>query len=258
MNWRVSTTLLLASVIFREVSMIIRLLLISSVFFSLAAQAEKYNLVSIVGLYEQQVGQIVLPEVYKKLAIDITITAMPGNRAMLEAVSGRKDGEIMRIWSYGIEHPDMLRVPTPYYELETMAFFKEGDDIYVKSAEDLANYSVLKVRGVKHTNNITAGLEHVYDYDDTETMLRALSSHQNKVALTHTVDGIFSIKKFDLKGIQRISKPLAIFPLYHYVHKNNAHLVQRLDQVLVAMKESGELNKLIALAEKKVLENNGI
>lgn len=236
--------------------MFIRLLLILSVFLGPAAKAEEYDLVSIVGLYEQQVGQIILPEVYKKLGIDITITAMPGKRAMLEAVSGRKDGEIMRIWSYGIEHPETVRIPTPYYKLETMVFFKEGHDVHVDSAEDLANYSVLKVRGVKHTNNITAGLENVYDYDDTESMLRALSKHRNNIALTHTVDGLFSINKFRLQGIRWLDKPLAIFPLYHYVHKKHAHLVERLDKVLIEMKRSGELDKLIILAEKKVLKNN--
>ena len=238
--------------------MFIRFFLILFVFLSLSSKASDYDLVSIAGLYEQQVGQIVLPEVYKKLGIDITITAMPGKRAMLEVVSGRKDGEIMRIWSYGIEYPETIRIPTPYYKLETMAFFQEGDDIQVKSAKDLANYSVLKVRGVKHTDNITAGLENVYDYDDTESMLRALSTHGKKVALTNTVDGIFSIKKFELGGIQRIESPLAIFPLYHYVHKKNAHLVERLDQAIRAMKDSGELDKLIALAEQKVFENNGM
>jgi hypothetical protein len=116
-----------------------RYFLLLFVFLSLFSQAEEYDLVSIEGLYEQQVGQLILPVIYKKLGLDITITAMPGKRAMLEAVSGRKDGEIMRIWSYGIEHPETLRVPTPYYQLETVAFYKEGADVDVTSTKDLAN-----------------------------------------------------------------------------------------------------------------------
>lgn len=238
--------------------MIPRYCLILIVFLSLPIKAEEYNLVSIVGLFEQQVGELVLPEVYKKLGIDITITAMPGKRAILETVSGRKDGEIMRIWSYGNEHPETIRVPTPYYQLETMAFFKEGSNVAVKSVKDLARYSVLKVRGVKHTNNITSGLTNVYDYDDTQSMLRALSTGRDGVALTHTADGLFSILKFKLKGIMLIDSPLATFPLYHYVHKKNSHLVERLDKTIRAMKKSGELEEFIALAEKKVFEKHGI
>lgn len=34
---------------------------------------------------------------------------------------GGTDGEIMGIWSYGIDNPDMIRVPTAYYYLQTGA-----------------------------------------------------------------------------------------------------------------------------------------
>lgn len=238
--------------------MITRYFLLLFVFLSLFSRAEEYDLVSIEGLYEQQVGQLILPVIYKKLGLDITITAMPGKRAMLEAVSGRKDGEIMRIWSYGIEHPETVRVPTPYYQLETVAFYKDGADVDVASTKDLANYSVLKVRGVKHTNNITDGLTSVYDYDDTESMLRALNTSRNSIALTHSADGLFSISKHKLEGIQLINPPLATFPLYHYVHRKNSHLIEGLDKAINAMKDSGELAAVIAAAEEKVFAQYGM
>jgi ABC-type amino acid transport substrate-binding protein len=238
--------------------MIARYFLLLMLFIGQPSKAEEYNLVSIEGLFEQQVGEIILPEVYKKLGIEITITAMPGKRAIQETVSGRKDGEIMRIWSYGTEHAETIRVPTPYYQLETMAFFKEGTGIDVTSIKDLARYSVLKVRGVKHTNNITSALTNVYDYDDTQSMLRALSTGRDSVALTHTADGLFSIIKFKLEGVMLIDEPLATFPLYHYVHRKNAHLVGQLDQTIKAMKASGELEELIKFAEQKVFNKHGI
>lgn len=97
-----------------------------------------------------------------------------------------------------------------------MPFYKKDSGIVINSAEDLAKYSVLKVRGVKHTNNITAGLVNTYDYDDTKSMLNALDKHRGNVALTHTGDGLFVI-----------DKPLSILALYHYVHKKNAHLVEK-------------------------------
>lgn len=238
--------------------MIARYCLLLFVFLSLLSQAEGYDLVSIEGLYEQQVGELILPVIYKKLGLDVTITAMPGKRAMLETVSGRKDGEIMRIWSYGIEHPETLRVPTPYYQLETVAFYKEGADVDVASTKDLANYSILKVRGVKHTNNITVGLTSVYDYDDTASMLRALDTSRNSIALTHSADGLFSISKHKLEGIQLVDPPLATFPLYHYVHQKNSHLIERLDNTIRAMKDSGELAEAIAAAEKEVFAKHGM
>ena len=74
--------------------------------------AEEYHFVSINNLIEQEVGRIVLPQVYKSLGIDITIVPMPGQRAQYEASSGNRDGEIMRIFTYGLENPTTHRVPT--------------------------------------------------------------------------------------------------------------------------------------------------
>lgn len=233
-------------------------ILIVSVLLTQPSRAEEYHFVSISGLYEQQVGQIIVSQIYKNLGIDISITHMPGNRAILETVSGRMDGEIMRIESYGRDHPQVLRVPTPYYNLATMVFYKKGSGIVVNSAEDLAKYSVLKVRGVKHTNNITAGLTNVYDYDDTESMLKALDKNRDNVALTHTGDGLFVIEKYQIANIEHRVKPLSVWPLYHYVHKKNAHLVEKVDRIIREMKASGELDKLTKRAEKKVFELHGL
>lgn len=233
--------------------MIIRFLFILCLIPSV--NAEQYHFAAISDLYEQKVGEIILTHVYQKMGIDIQVTGMPGNRAAIETTKGRVDGEIMRIWSYGIDNPDVIRVPTPYYFLETMAFYKEGSDVVVNSAEDLAKYSVLKVRGVKHTNIITKGLDNVYDYDDTKSMLNALDEHRSNVALTHKGDGVFAISQYKIEHVIPAKKPLAVFSLYHYIHKKNAHLVERVNRILLDMKKSGELNTLILKAEKQVFES---
>ena len=220
-----------------------------------ASYAADYDFVAIESLYEQKVGAIVMRKVYEKLGLSISIEPLPGKRAIAETISGRKHGEIMRIWTYGEEHKEVIRVPTPYYQLETMVFYKVGDDIDVKQRQDLKNYAVLKVRGVKHTNNITSGLEDVYDYDTTELMLKALRNNTGTLALTHTADGIFTARKFRLDDIRMTHKPLAELDLYHYVHRSQGHLVEKVDRVLNEMKVSGELSKVIKEAEEKVAES---
>lgn len=221
---------------------------------SLFCQSQLYEFVSIENLYEQKVGAIVLTEVYRQLGIPMSIQPMPGKRAIAEAVSGRKDGEIMRIWTYGVEHPELIRVPTPYYQLETMGFHKEGSGVSVKVIDDLKSYEIFKVRGVKHTNNITAGLNNVYDYDNTKEMLSALRDDRPAIALTHTGDGIFTMNKYKIFGLSMISEPLAELKLYHYIHHSHRELVNKVDKALLKMKLSGELDKIIRDAEKRVSE----
>jgi polar amino acid transport system substrate-binding protein len=214
--------------------------------------AQDYDLASIEGLFEQRVGEKILPDVYDKLGLKITISAMPGNRAQREAVLGRKDGEIMRIWGYGLENPTMIRVPTPYYKLETMAFVHKNSQFVLESKADLANYNILRVRGVKHTNNITRGLTHVFDYDDTLSMMLALEGKHTSIALTNTTDGFYAIKKLHIDYIKALPPALATLNLYHYLNEKNAALVPKLDAVIKAMKKSGELDTLLRQAEADV------
>ena len=219
------------------------------------ASAQTYHFVAIENLYEQQVGAIIIAELYKRLDIDISIQPMPGKRAIAEATSGRKDGEIMRIWTYGEEHPELIRVPTPYYQIETRGFFKAGSRVQAETVDDLKRYEVFKVRGVKHTNNITAGLDNIYDYDNTEMMLKALHKSRPSIALTHTADGMFTAKKHRIKGIEMLAEPLAKLELYHYLHNSKRHLVDKVDAMIQAMKSRGDLEKLIQQAEAQVAEN---
>ncbi|UJF21211.1 substrate-binding periplasmic protein [Shewanella sp. OMA3-2] len=226
---------------------------LTAVLLSSFSHAEEYHFASIESLFEQQVGQIVLPEIYSKLGIDITITPMPGKRAQRAALYGKTDGEIMRIWSYSEENPTMLRVPTAYYQLETMAFVHKDSNIVLKSKVDISKYNILKIRGVKHTNNITADLRNVFDYDNTQTMMQALRDNPSSIALTNTADGLYTIKKLNIDYVKALPPALATLDLYHYVNQKHAALVPRLDTVIKTMKQSGELDKLLRKAEAEVL-----
>jgi polar amino acid transport system substrate-binding protein len=234
-----------------------RLLVCFLVIFPLFSNANEFEYASIEGLFEQKVGEIVLPQIYQKLGLSISITAMPGKRAQMEAIMGRKDGEIMRIWTYGIENPNMVRVPTSYYHLETMAFVHKDSPIKLKSKADLRKYNVLKVLGVKHTNNITRGLTHVYDFNNTQEMFMALGEKRTSLALTNTADGLYMIQKLGLTQLVALRPALASLELYHYIHpaviEENPSLLQGLDATIQAMKQNGELAVLLSQAEEQVL-----
>jgi len=215
--------------------------------------AQEYFFVSIQDLIEQEVGRLIIPEIYKKLNLKATISPVPGKRAQFLASSGTKDGEIMRIWTYGIENPTTIRVPTPYYYLETMAFIKKGSGIVINNKKDLSKYKLVKVRGVKHTNNITKGFSNVHDLNSTETMMKFLQAGRADVALTNTVDGMLVLKKFGIKNIVPIKKPLAVLDLYHYIHEKHKALVPKVDDVIKELKASGELKRIIQNAENRVI-----
>jgi hypothetical protein len=215
-----------------------------------------YNFASIEYLIEQEVGRIVLPQIYKNIGIEITVTPLPGQRAQFMATTGEKDGEIMRIWTYGIENKQTIRVPTAYYYLETMPFSLKERQISIRDKGDLKKYKLAKVRGVKHTNNITKGLNDVYEMNSTENMFKMLQNGMVDVVLTNTLDGNLTLDRMGYENVEAINQPLAVLPLYHYIYKKHAALVPLINQEILRLQENGELKKLIAQAEQKVISFN--
>jgi ABC-type amino acid transport substrate-binding protein len=220
------------------------------------ANAEQYHFASINYLIEQEIGRVILPEIYNRLGIKITISPLPGKRAQYEAQAGLKDGEVMRTYIYGTKTPSTIRIPTPYYYLETMAFIRADSDVAINNITDLSKYHIVKVRGVEHTNSITKGMKNVKDLDTTTQILRLVAAGLADVALTNKIDGLIMLEKLNITNVRPISKSLKRHRLYHYVHKSLQHLVPKLDREIKKMKETGELDTLLLKAEQHVFKNS--
>jgi len=206
-------------------------------------------------LVEQDIGSIIIPVFYQRLGLEVTVIPLPANRAQREALLGGTDGEIMRIWNYGLENPDMIRVPTAYYFLQTGAFIVKDSNVFIHNKADLVRYRLAKVRGVKHTNSITAGMPSVNDMSNTHQMMKYLSAGLVDVALTNIIDGEKVISNGAFKNVILITPPLATFKLYHYLNKKHQGLVPKIDLVIREMQASGELAQLITKAKSQVLKN---
>ncbi|QPB83811.1 transporter substrate-binding domain-containing protein [Pseudoalteromonas rubra] len=228
-------------------SLLLLLLLCNNAF------AGPLHFVSINYLIEQEVGRLVLPEIYQKLNVSIVITPYPGKRAQQLVRSGKRHGEIMRIFSYGNENPHTIRVPTPYYMLETMAFIRNDGKVNIQSEQDLRQYRIAKVRGVKHTNNITEGMPRVEDTDTTIQALNLVSKGLADVALTNRIDGLVMLAQAGIENVIPHQRSFRELALYHYIHKDQQHWVEEVDAVLRGMKQSGELAELIRKAENQVI-----
>lgn len=226
-----------------------------SMLFIGSVNAKTMEFGSINFLMEQEVGRIVLPKIYQKLGLTINITPLPAKRAQRDANSGIRDGEIMRIYTYGLENKNVIRVPTPYYFLHTCAFTLATSDIQLNALSDLSSHQLAKVRGVKHTNNATRGMKNVSDSDNTREIMNLVSSGLADVALTNKMDGLNTLKKFQTKRELKLNKCFTKWDLFHYLHKKHKALVPLLNQEIKQMESSGELATIIAEAEDIVLNS---
>jgi len=217
--------------------------------------AADYKFASIEHLIEQRISGEILSNIYQQLDIDISIIPMRAERAELEATAGVQDGEISRIFSYGDEHPSILRVPTSFYQLETMAFFKAGSDISLNTIEDLKKYKIAHIKGVKHTDKLVRKLNsNTRNTDNTTTMIQLIQTGRVDIGITSKIDGQGVIKRLGATDIRAWKIPTPKLKLYHYLHSSNADLLKPIDGMIKKMKMSGQLQQLIQETEQRFID----
>lgn len=200
------------------------------------------------GVPSQIVAAEILEVAYGKIGISIKTTDYPGRRALQESSQGRVDGEVFRIHKIGEIYPSLIRVPTPFYNDNAVAFTK-GKNFIINSCDDLKDYSVSIIRGVKYAEICTAGVKNLTISNDNQEMLKLLDLGRIDVVLTTKTNGLIVAKKLKLTSVKPVSPPLKTLVLYHYLHKKNSDLVPKVNKVLQEMTKSGELDNI----KKRVL-----
>ena len=119
----------------------------------------------------------------------------------------------------------------------------------------MQGYQIGIVRGVKHSQLCTQGMENVITGDDLTGVMRMLNAGRVDLLITARINGLLMAKELKLDAIKPLSPPLSRFWVYHYLHKSHKELVPIIDNVFKAMQEGGELEALRAQAVQKLLQN---
>lgn len=208
---------------------------------SAAADLGPFKFVRIDGLAEQEVGEKLLKTVYDRAGIEISITPMPGKRALQQASTGAMDGETLRVFALGENVKSLIRVPTALSSLQTVAFAQESNNVSVSKKEDLNNYKSTIVTGVLHTHAITEGIQNVREVTDPEAMFKLVAAGRADLALTSYLDGMAWMKKLGVEGLVSLEPALNDQPLFHYVHESKKDVIPVVDTIIKQMADSGEL-----------------
>ncbi len=220
----------------------------------IASAQQPLTFTQIVDTPDQAIGAVIVKTAYKKLGIPVKFEILPGKRALAESSDGRADGEVHRIVEIGNQYPTLLRIPTPINYIEQSVFSKKHE-FEVTDCPSLQGYQIGIVRGVKHSQLCTQGMENVIAGDDLTGVMRMLNAGRVDLLITARINGLSMAKELKLEAIKVLSPPLNRFWAYHYLHKSHKELVPIIDNVFKAMQESGELEALRAQAVQKLLQN---
>ena len=213
------------------------------IFCSNSYAQEPLKFAQIANTPDQMVGAEILKAGYERLGIPIEIIEMPGKRALVESSQGKIDGEVHRIFRVGDDYPALIRVPTPINYIEPTAFAKNLN-LSVSGCADLKPHRIGIVRGVKHAEDCTRGMENVQVVNNSQLLMQILHRDRVDIVITARVNGLHQLKKLNLDGIHALSPPLSREPVYHYLHKKHAALVPKIDGVFKEMQKDGTLERL--------------
>nr|WP_281389102.1 transporter substrate-binding domain-containing protein [Spirochaeta isovalerica] len=192
-------------------------------------------------------------DLYKEVGLDVEIVPMTALRAQQEATSGKVDGEVGRIASYGQIFPQMIKVPTILYSNTTLAFVRKDSGIDHVTKEELKNYRVARIKGVVNTDRLTEKVEQVYDFDNMEAMMEFVTMGRADIALTSRIGGLCTLAATGNDELTGLPDPVISQDLFHYLHRRNSHIVSLIDKKLREFKESGELEEQILQIENELL-----
>jgi ABC-type amino acid transport substrate-binding protein len=207
-----------------------------------AAFAEEATLGRNQGLADQWVAAKLITDIGNKAGIAVKVKPLPAARANELNLSGEIDGEIARIDAYAAKNPSLVQSKPLYYYLNSTAFGKS--DKSVASIADLKKYKVGIIRGVAHAMTVTAGLK-VTEVNGPEQLFTMLEEGKIDIAISSGIDGNYRLKKMNLADIKPLAT-LAKFEQGAIFNPAKRQLAEKLAKATVAMKQSGELDKLTA------------
>jgi ABC-type amino acid transport substrate-binding protein len=234
----------------------ISLFFVASVLFSGSSWSQiKFQFASIENLVEQEIAAKMIVPIFKSAGFDIEIVPMPGERARVKAVRGSLDGDLSRILSFGENNPSLIRVPTPYSSVETVAFALKSKNISIETKEDLGKHKLVIVRGVQTTKDLTKEMPNVKVLNSLKQVVRFVQADRGDIFITSDIAAFAMLKRLKTTSFAPIFE-ISSLPLYVYFNPKHKDVVPKIDRAIQEKARTGELKKMRALYENQAI--NGI
>jgi hypothetical protein len=186
-------------------------------------------------------------EAFKRLGMGFAVAYFPRVRCSVMANAGEEvDGEPGRVFEYSQTYANMIRVPEPSNALNFTAYSADPS-IGLSSWDDLGGdrYNVLFVSGMVHVSaNLSPRVapSHLSHVPAIGQALRMLAAGRADVFIAPREFVLPLIKAggADFAKIREV-KVLGEMPVYAHLHKKNADLVPKLEEVLRQINAEGKM-----------------
>jgi len=184
---------------------------------------------------------IVVTEALRRVGARLELIKQPAERALLNADSGRIDGDLTRIKGLETLYPNLIRVPEKLVDWEFVAFARNPQ----ASAEwpYIRKQQTGHITGWKIYEKAMHGADSVISATTPEQLFYLLEKDRIDIALHARWMGHGYIQQLGLQGIVELSPPLAKKEMFIYLNKRHAALADEIAKALRELKREGFYQK---------------
>ncbi|MEH6627525.1 MAG: hypothetical protein V7739_13870 [Motiliproteus sp.] len=208
--------------------------------------------------YQGRWLQMVYREAFSRIGIHMKYQYLPYNRLSVSVDSGGVDGELSRPYDYGFYHPNLVRIE-PAHAVDMLCGISIDSGLKIEGWQSLngPGYRIDFLSGDEKSHTRLLG---IID-PDRLTNVPHVSSAMSR--LLHDRSDLFIVNKQAVLHIlqQRRYQDVQVYNAgnmesvssHAYLHQRHRHLVPRLQQTLMAMKEEGLLEQYQRMALGQVI-----
>lgn len=191
----------------------------------------------------QIIAKKILEVAYKDLGYDFIIKPISGERAIWGANNGEYDGELYRVKDIEVLYKNLIRVKVPLTKLEFVVYsLKEKN--YISSFEDLRGYKIAYPMGIKILEMNLMSFDNVYATPSYEKLFLLLKAERVDYIILDRINGDKVLDNLNFKNIIENSRVLLSIELFHYLNKKHRNISVLLEEKLLQMKITGEIEKI--------------
>lgn len=185
----------------------------------------------------------IVAEAFRRIGLPVKLVMLPSERSLQNANQGIDDGVYVRVAGLERQYPSLVMVPEQVSEFAFTAFTRDAT-LAARSWDDLRERHVALVAGWKIVERNLAGAPNLKPVRDEEALFALLDKGRAEVVVAGLHAGREIVRLRGYQGVRALLPPLAVEPMFLYLHKRHAGLVPRLNAALRDMRRDGTIQRL--------------
>lgn len=193
---------------------------------------------------------LLLKELCNRMDINFKLVRQPSERALVSMNQGLSDMELPRIAGLESKYPNLIMVQEKVINYEFVAFSRKK--YCFNSWTDLEDKQIAYLIGWKIFEDNVPKATKVTKLNHPDQLFNMVARNRVEIALYEKYAGWANMKANNHKHIKECKPPLAVKPMYIYLHKSHENLAADIAHHLRQIKKDGTYRKIM---EKTLVTN---